>query len=64
MKDVLVSAVADEFADTSTVLKQFASAASAPLNTPNRLVVAWSDGLVCSVARRIFYCDDATRGNI
>ena len=36
IKDVLVEAVADEFSDTSTVLKQFSNAASAAKNVPNR----------------------------
>ena len=36
IKDVLVEAVADEFSDTSTVLKQFTNAAMAAKNVPNR----------------------------
>ena len=36
MKDVLVEAVADEFSDTTTVLKQFSNAAMAAKNVPNR----------------------------
>ena len=36
MKDVLVEAVADEFSDTATVLKQFTNAALAAKTVPNR----------------------------
>lgn len=36
MKDVLVEAVAEEFSDTTTVLKQFSNAAMAAKNVPNR----------------------------
>lgn len=36
MKDALVRAVADEFADTTTALKQLSTAATAPLNAPHR----------------------------
>ena len=36
IKDVLVEAVADEFSDTATVMKQFTNAAMAAKNVPNR----------------------------
>nr|CAB3234304.1 vinculin-like [Phallusia mammillata] len=36
IKNVLVNEVADEFADTTTVLKQFVAAAQAPKDSPNR----------------------------
>lgn len=36
MKDALVEAVANEFSDTTTALKQLTAAAKAPMSTPNR----------------------------